>query len=275
MPLFTIDSRRCKACGLCVQACPAGLVRQQAPEAMPSPLPGREANCILCGHCLAACPSGAFEHGLLPGKGLEPIRRRDLPGFTAVASLLKARRSCRHFRPEPLSHEDLAELFRVADFAPTGHNTRQVGFVVVEGQGAMARVREGIADWMRAEVRAETPLAATLHLAGSLKALAKGKDVVLRRAPNLVVAHAPEPGLGVTPEIDAVIAVSWLEIAAQAKGLGACWCGYLMFALAGHPPLAELLIPKGRRGYAALLLGRPAWRYTRIPPRGSLPVSFF
>ena len=33
---------------------------------------------------------------------------------------------------------------------------------------------------------------------------------------------------------------AWLELAAAAKGYGACWCGYLMFALAEHPPVRVL-----------------------------------
>ena len=279
MPLFTIDPKRCKADGLCVRACPASLVRQAGPGDLPAPLPGREAHCIRCGHCVAACPTGAFTHALLPPQTFMPIRRATLPAFDAVTHLLQSRRSCRTYKsgksgkPAPLPRDELARLFNIVRYAPTGHNTREVRFVVVDGPQRMAEVRDGVVDWMRAEVAAQTPLAATLNLAGAIRAVEKGKDVVFRGAPHVAVAYAPRHG--VTPELDAAIAAAWLEIAAHAQGLGACWCGYLIFALAAHPPLATLLgIPEDHQGYAAMLLGRMAQRPVSIPPREELAVRF-
>ncbi len=273
MPLFTIDQDRCAGDGLCVRACPASLVRQDTPGGFPVPLPGRAAHCIRCGHCVAACPTGAFRHALLPPEAFEPIRRANLPSFAAVTHLLQSRRSCRNYAPAPLDREELTGLFTAVAHAPTGHNARPVKFVVVEGQERMAEVLNGVVEWMRAEVAAETTMAATLHLAGAIRAVGKGRDVVLRGAPHVVVAYAPREGI--LPVLDAAIATSWLEIAAHAKGLGACWCGYLVFALAVHPPLSSLLgIPEDHQGYAALLLGRPSQRPVSIPPGEELAVRY-
>lgn len=274
MPLFTIDRQLCNGDGLCVRACPASLVRQAEPGALPEPLAGRDAHCIRCGHCVAACPTGAFVHSLLPPEAFEPIRKAALPGFEAVAHLLKARRSCRNYAPAPLSREELASLLAVVKHAPTGHNARDVKFVVVDGPERMAEVLDEVVEWMREEVAARTFLASTLHLAGAVRAVGKGRDVVFRGAPHVAVAYAPSGGI--TPALDAAIAVSWLEIAAAAKGLGACWCGYLIFALAGRPSLAKLLgIPEDHQGHAALLLGRRSQRPVRVPPREDLVVRFF
>lgn len=274
MPLFTINQERCKADGLCVRACPASLVRQAGPGTFPEPLPDREGHCIRCGHCVAACPTGAFIHSLFPPDAFEPLRWAALPGFEAVTHLMKARRSCRNYMPSPLSREELAALFAAVRYAPTGHNTRSVKFLVVEGPERMAEVRLGVVEWMREEVSARTPFAATLHLAGAIRAVGKGKDVVFRGAPHVAVAYAPKDGL--TPVLDAAIATSWLEIAAAAKGLGACWCGYLIFALAANRRVADMLgIPEDHQGFAAMLLGRPSQRPVSIPPREGLVVRFF
>lgn len=276
MPLFTIDPALCNRDGLCAKTCPASLIRQENPGDIPTLLAGREDHCIRCGHCVAVCPTEALTNHLLPSDGFLELRHKDIATFESTALLLKYRRSCRNFKPEPLGRDELLELFAVADYAPTGHNARSVGFVVVEGQAAMENVRQCVAQWMEIEVAAKTQLSLNMHLAGALGALTRGKDVILRQAPNLIVAHAPAPGSGVTPDVDAVIAVSWLEIAAAAKNFGACWCGYIMLALANHQPLSELLsIPADRRGYAALLLGRPAWRFGCIPPRSNLDVKFY
>lgn len=272
-PLFTV-SDACTGCGLCVGACPASLVRQQEAGTRPTPLAGREAHCIRCGHCVAVCPTGALTHGLLPAEAFEAVSRKKLPEFDALRHLFMARRSCRLYSGQPLPRSAVLGLLEAVRHAPSGHNARSVGVIVVDGPRSMDAVRAAVLDWMRQEVAAGSDLAARLHLEGAVKAAARGKDVVFRGAPQAVVFHAPRTG--VTPQPDAIIAGAWLELAAAAAGHGACWCGYLMFALAGHPPLGALLgIAPERTGYAALLLGQPAARPQRIPPREQPDITFF
>lgn len=273
MELFTIGES-CTGCGLCVAACPASLVRQAAPGTPPVALAGREAHCIRCGHCAVVCPTGAFRHAQLPQDGFSPLRRKELPDLAAVRRLLMARRSCRNYAPQPIPRDELLGLIEAVRHAPTGHNARDVGYVIVGGPERMDVLRQGVLEWMAAEVAAGTERAAVLHLAGAARAAAKGKDVIFRGAPHVVVAYAPEQSI--SPALDAAIAASWLELAAAAGGYGACWCGYLVFALDAHPPLGQLLgIPQGHKGYAALLLGTPAIRPLAIPPRAMPPVTFF
>ncbi|WP_300157795.1 nitroreductase family protein [Solidesulfovibrio sp.] len=273
MPLFTI-SEACTGCGLCAAACPASLVRQAREGDRPEPLAGREAHCIRCGHCVVACPTGAFVNELLPAGDFEPIDRKRLPDFAGLRHLLMSRRSCRNYDPAPLAREEILKLIEAVRHAPTGHNARDVGYVVVDGPARMDVARRGVLDWIGLEVAAKSDRAGDLHLAGAARAAAKGKDVIFRGAPHVVVAHAPDAGI--TPALDAAIAGAWLEIAAAAAGYGACWCGYLIFALDAHPPLGRMLgIPEGRKGHAALLLGRRAARPLAIPPRDMPPVKFF
>ncbi|MHC1789367.1 nitroreductase family protein [Solidesulfovibrio sp.] len=273
MELFTVTDS-CTGCGLCATACPASLVRQRAPGSPPQALAGREAHCIRCGHCVIACPTKSFLHALLPPEDFEPIRRKEFPSPASLRHLLMARRSCRAYAPTPVPRSDIVALIETVRHAPTGHNMRQVGYVVVDGPGRMDAARQLVLDWIALEVAAQSPRAAELHLAGAARAAARGKDVIFRGAPHVIVAHAPIKGI--SPDVDATIAAAWLEIAAAASGFGACWCGYLMFALAAHPPVnAALGIPAGHRGYAALLFGRPATRVGSIPPREMPGVEFF
>lgn len=273
MELFTVDET-CTGCGLCAAACPASLVRHREKGTPPTSLAGREAHCIRCGHCAMVCPTGAFHHALLPQDTFTPLRRKELPDLDTTRRLLMARRSCRNYLPEALSREEIVPLLEAVRHAPTGHNTRDVGYVVVDGPERMDVLRQGVLDWIATEVAAGTDRAAELHLAGAARAVAKGKDVIFRGAPHAVVVHAPHDGI--TPALDAAIAASWLEIAATAGGYGACWCGYLIFALDAHPPIGQLLgIPEGHKGHAALLLGKPAIRPLSIPPRAMSPVRFF
>jgi len=274
MKLFSVVTERCTGCGLCARACPASLVRQPKEGQPPVALVGREEHCILCGHCVIHCPSGAFVHARLAPQVFEPLRRRELPDPASLRRLFMARRSCRLYDPTPVPREDLLSLLESVRHAPTGHNARQVGYVVASGPQRMDVLRQAVLEWIDREVAAGSARAAELHLAGAARAVARGKDVLFLGAPHAVVVHALEAGI--TPREDAVIAGAWLELAAQASGLGACWCGYLLFALAGHPAVGELLgIPAGHRGYAALLLGRPAARPVSVPPRSTPDVRFF
>lgn len=273
MELFTVTDG-CTGCGLCVAACPASLVRQRKPGDAPQALAGREAHCIRCGHCVIACPTKAFVHALLSPEAFEPIRRKEFPSPASLRHLLMARRSCRTYAPQPVPREDILDLIETVRHAPTGHNMRQVGYLVVDGPERMDAARQLVLDWIALEVAADSPRAAELHLAGAARAAAKGKDVIFRGAPHVIVAYGPVEGI--SPDVDAIIAASWLEIAAAASGYGACWCGYLMFAMAAHAPInAALGIPEGHRGYAALLFGRAATRVGSIPPRDMPQVVYF
>jgi nitroreductase len=97
--------------------------------------------------------------------------------------------------------------------------------------------------------------------------------MVCRHAPALAVAVGPKQGI--TPREDGVIATAYLELAATAAGLGACWCGYLVAAAAYDAGVRELLgVAEGEAVYGALMLGRPARRYTALPPRPEPAVDW-
>ena len=52
-----------------------------------------------------------------------------------------------------------------------------------------------------------------------------GLDVVLRDAPILIVASAPETAIG--GMVDVSLALSYLELMTQKMGIGTCWAGLL------------------------------------------------
>jgi 2-oxoglutarate ferredoxin oxidoreductase subunit delta len=57
-----IDAGRCKGCGLCVAACPEGLIRLAAgadPRGIRVAEAGGEGRCSACGSCFAVCPDVA------------------------------------------------------------------------------------------------------------------------------------------------------------------------------------------------------------------------
>jgi nitroreductase len=100
-----------------------------------------------------------------------------------------------------------------------------------------------------------------------------GYDFVLRGAPTVVVACAPvEYGWG---KQDCAIALTFLELAAEARGLGVCWAGFLTRVAADHAPLRQALsVPEGYAVCGGLMLGEPKYKYRLVPPRKPLSVQW-
>ena len=179
---------------------------------------------------------------------------------------LKGRRSVRFFKDEPVPEVLLARILSATEYAPSGHNARPTRWSVATSRDKVAELTEVIVNWMRLEADRESPVAARYHLAGIVRAWDNGVDLICRNAPALAVAYGPEAG--VMPREDGVIAVTYLDLAANAAGLGGCWCGYLMAAAAHDPELRSVLgMPDDGVVYGALMLGKPARRYRSIPPR--------
>jgi len=88
-----------------------------------------------------------------------------------------------------------------------------------------------------------------------------------------VLTHARQDlSLG---RVDGLIALSYLDLAAPAYGIGSCWAGYFQYACEGWQPLRDALgLPEGDQPIYAMLLGRPAVRYQRPPKRTFANVSW-
>lgn len=271
MSLFTIDETRCKRDGLCAAECPAGCIVFEE-GGLPTPHEKKQAYCLECGHCMAVCPADAirlarFEAGSTPVDGALRLSPEQAEQF------LRSRRSVRAFRDEPVDRDEVLELLRTAEYGPSGHNARPTRWCVALGAGKVAGIAEAVADWMRDQAEADSPLASALHLAGIVRAWDNGVDMICRNAPALAVAWGPRKG--VTPREDAVIAATYLELAAFGRGLGACWCGYVVMGAAHSPEIARLLgAPGDAQVYGALMLGRPARRNRAIPPRPEPGVTW-
>lgn len=263
MELLRVDIERCARCGLCSRVCPMVIITADA-EGLPAEREGTAARCIDCGHCVAVCPTGAMGTVRLSPEDCTPLGKGDALGPDATYRLFGGRRSVRHYLPEPIPRADLEELLEVAHMAPSASNMRPVRWTVVEGAERLRRI---------AAVCAESMRDAGERYAGFVRAFEKGHDVVLRGCTTVVTAHAEE-GL-LWGERDCLIAATHLELAASMRGFGACWAGFVMRAAEGSAELRQTLgLPEGHAAHAVLMLGRPALRYARIPPRGPLPVHW-
>jgi nitroreductase/NAD-dependent dihydropyrimidine dehydrogenase PreA subunit len=262
MSLICVDKENCRRDGLCIEACPPRILKA-GEDGYPVVEEGAEAACVECGHCVAVCSSGAMSHERLPMEEFLPAQQVKPETAGELEALMRSRRSVREYKDKPVDRAILAGLMDTVHYAPTAVNSRKVGWIVVEDRSLTRRLAELGAEWM----------ASTSLLARYSTLWDQGSDTVLRGAPHVVLAHTPaDYAWG---ETDSVIALSYLELAAAARGLGTCWAGLLTRAVGGHPALAKAIgLPEGQKVHGALMLGWPKYRYRLVPPRKSAGVTW-
>ncbi len=266
MPIFTANADLCRKDGICASVCVAHAIKGPKGE-LPRMRPGAEASCIACGHCMAFCPHGAAKVDVLEGRAV-PIERSLLPSAEAADLLLISRRSARRFKKTPVDQERIGQLLETARYAPTAKNRRPVRWVAVHAAKSMAELGDCIAQYL------EGPGGEHMVEARRLaRAWRSGLDPLFRGAPHLILAVTPKEWKW--GAVDAAIALTYLELAAHAHGLGACWAGYVTWAAQNHAPVRRLLgVEENEQVSGGQVLGVPSLRPRAVPPRLRAPVSW-
>jgi nitroreductase/NAD-dependent dihydropyrimidine dehydrogenase PreA subunit len=260
MSLIQIDTEKCKRDGICAAVCPAGLIKLEG-EAFPEETADAEERCISCGHCVAACPEGALSNTWITG--CLPIIQDIKGNAEALTQFLKMRRSIREFKPVPVPREALARAIDTARWAPSAINLQPVRWLVVVKPEKTRGLVGLIAEWIR--------VSQVSYLERFVHAWEQGRDLILRNAPHVIVAHASPDNIW--SPIDSAIAVTYLELAAQADGLGTCWSGILVRAAGYDKRITEYLgLPSDNKVFGAVMIGYPKFRYHRIPEKNPTEI---
>ncbi len=257
--MIQIDPDRCTRCHACVRDCVVHILRPGA-DGIPSVRREEERYCLNCQHCLAVCPSGAVVCHGVAAKDAPPTT--PLPSAEAMMALLRQRRSCRQFRPEPLDETTLRRFTEALAYTPTGCNDHRLWFALVHSPSEMEFFRAEMLRRLQWFIRTGLMRLAYPNFGRSIAAVLGGAGVVFRGAPNFLVAATPKNAP--CREADPWIALSYLDLLAQACGVGTCWSGFALHAFRWAGALRRRLgVPDGYRVGAVLLLGRPAVQYAR------------
>lgn len=269
MPLISTTSD-CIRCGLCVRACPYGVL---GTDETGTPVSLTE-NCIRCGHCVAICPNGAFLHQILPTTSQYPIDEALQLDAAHVEQLLLSRRSIRQYRPEHVPEEILTRLLSVARYAPTAANMQGCSFQVINRLEVLRKLSIMTIEWAEEEVRRQTPFSRFLEPLVQSR-YTTGRDVILRDAPCLVLSLLPQPMLPSMAE-NGRFPLVYAQLFAPALGLGSCWVGILEQCIhRGYPPVMEALaLPEGMGFAGAIIVGFPSNSHVRIPDRNPLSITW-
>jgi nitroreductase len=227
-----------------------------------------EPTCYRCQHCLAVCPTAAVSIlGLSPGES-RPLAG-NFPDPDKLETLIKGRRSVRRYQKENLEPELLQHLLEVAWHAPTGVNSRQVRFTLIDDREKLARFRDEVMTGLGRLVR-ENALPERLEFFAKFVRLweEKGVDTLFRGAPHFLVASARRDLA--TPLADCLISLSYFELFAQANGVATVWDGLAKWAIDDLLPETRttLGIPDDHLIGYAMAFGKPAVRYARTVQHG-------
>ncbi len=268
--MIQIDPTRCIGCGLCVGDCfPAALSMEDGNAQLAAP-----ENCIGCGHCIAICPQGAVTDPALPTDDIGPLTKFRAP--MELLGLMRSRRSCRHYKAEPVAPELTNALLAAARACPTAKNLQDTRYILV---------REKI------PVLLDAALTALGNVGLAQKSTATAPDE-LRRAENFIrwaqlrqedktfdplFFHAPLLMLFVSGRgdpRDAAAAASYAEIMAAALGLGCLYSGYFTACAAGNAEIADILgLAPREQVVRCLVLGHPDVRFQRTAPRKAPAIT--
>jgi nitroreductase/NAD-dependent dihydropyrimidine dehydrogenase PreA subunit len=270
MPTFAVDASKCRRDGICLSECPGHFIELNAGSPVPTWITGADERCVNCGHCVVVCPQGAISLSTMPVAHCPEIRQDLAIGVPQIDQHLRARRSIRAYRDRPVEREVLASLIDIARYAPSGANSQPVEWLVAYDTSLVRRLAQHTADGVRATLAEPGEHWWGLHRV--MECWDAGEDIAFRgTAPHVIIAHAPK-GVGPTA---CTIALTYLEVAAPAYGLGTCRAGFLTNAANDWLPMRrELGLPEDHSCFGALMIGYPRHEIGRIPLRNPAKVTW-
>jgi nitroreductase/NAD-dependent dihydropyrimidine dehydrogenase PreA subunit len=271
MNTVSFDRNLCDGCGMCAGVCPTGIISFDAKK--PEISAENASLCVYCGHCEAVCHKNAVkvEGGILkPSIYAAP---GDMPSREQLGRYFAARRSIRNYRPEPVDKQTIEDIFDIVRYAPSGVNRQPVKWLFVHDTEQLKEMSTLVIEWIKDVIVKNPQVAEAYGFPRLAAAYKKGGDPITRNAPHVAVAHAPKDNR--IAAIDAVIALSHLELLCPAFGLGACWAGYFNMAATMYPPLISALgIPDGSVALGTMMLGYPKFGYKTIPKRNKTVIRW-
>lgn len=269
---LVIDRERCIRCGACISACGRAVFVDDG-EGGPEAPPENEGLCNFCGHCSAVCPAGAIVSPGYDGEKAIPLDFAPLVDFQAAKRFLLSCRSMRGYKEEAVPREEILELLDVARKAPTASNAQGLRWLVIDDKEKMRAFSALTMEWFDTVVRHDPAWNARYNIDNMMARYKNGYDPIMRGAPCAAfVLTGKDAPYGPT---DASIALTYFCLAANAKNIGSCWCGYGMRALKDYKPLREFMgLDDNTAVQAIAFFGYPTLKYHAVPPRKPLAVSW-
>ena len=252
---ITIDKEKCIHCGMCIKDCFVNAIEFDNNK-IPKYRTNGENNCFACQHCFAVCPTGALSFGdKIPADSMDVGYGNN----EELLQLIKSRRSFRYYKNESVPKDKLNKIVEMLPFSPTGSNSDNLHFSIIETKEKMEEIRKVTYD----KIMSMQNLSPSLEMAK--KVFLNGDDMIYRKASSMVAVAINKskttPGCETA---DPIIALSYLDLYAQSLGLGTLWCDFALTIAKQIPEVYSMLeIPENYKLDYILMLGIPAIKYKR------------
>ena len=287
---INIDVENCTKCKECVKDCVANLFYFD--QDMLRLVDSFEDNCIECGHCEAVCPVNVIRLKFHEEGELEhsPITE-GVPTYNSFLNLVLNRRSIRRFKEKAIPKDLIENLLKIGRFSPTGSNSENVYYTVVQDKAIVAAISKHITSKMiKFANTIEDPQGRTFlkksmpeeEFNQAVENLPKTKRILERIEQGidfwcwngeLIVIHG-DKAVGGMPT-NSALAAAHIMLAAETLGLGTCSLGYLTYFINESQTIREKLkIPINHIVGYSLTMGYPDVKYKRIPARKPLRVQW-
>ncbi len=271
MSFVIVDTEKCLHDGICVSVCPTNILFMNRETKLPESVRNAEMRCIRCGHCVAVCPEGAVTVNGVRPEDCVPIDGKQQVPIDGIEQLIKSRRSIRSYKNDRIDAGLLSRLIDIARYAPSGGNSQQVQWLVVNSPEEVRNYSSMAMEFYKGLLVSKHPIGDMYDVATMVKKWESGGDPILNGAPAFILAHAPKEYP--VASVDSSIALSYIDIAANTMGLACCWAGFFMIAASQSPSVLKAInLPDGHFCAGALMIGYPKNTYHRLPPRKEAKV---
>jgi nitroreductase len=248
--------------------------------------------CIECGHCEAVCPENAIK-GPVPTKAIDKDYKKKIPSAEALQLLFETRRSVRKYKPEPIRDEDMLKILEAGRYTPTGLNSQDIKYIIVNNPEKMAEIRE-IAlpvvakTFSMASRIASLPFSYVLlgkKLAHNLRDVygpvvevfmkinEEGEDRLFYNAPALMVVYGEKRDEAMA--FSSHIAMFNCSLMAHTLGIGCLLNSFTLMAINRSRELRRLFgIPRGEKCFGVMTLGYQDIEFRRHVYRKPVQARF-
>jgi nitroreductase len=208
--------------------------------------------------------------------GYDPDDFVDLPdvrvNYDDFLTLLKTRRSKRHFTARSISDELWEKIIGAAVTAPVSVPPSNVEITILNGKSKVKAVLPSIVEELQKSMSDGKSDISPL-VAGALQAWDEGEDYISYHSTGMMLFHA-DRGSDSYRE-NCTIAMTIAVLAAESLRLGCCIIGMISPALNRSTTAKnQLNIPETNDVIGAIILGHPIFRYRREIPRQFKSVSY-
>jgi nitroreductase len=187
--------------------------------------------------------------------------------MNTLREVIKSRRSCRLYSPEPLSRERIEALIADAVWAPSGSNNQPWRFVVIQSQERLKKYSDlAKQQWLAGLQQNPSP---TPQMKAYEKLLRDPEFNIFYNASTLVVVYGHSSSRWHI--YDCSMVAHNLMLLAEGDGLASCWIGFAHWVLDSNAVKQELGIPAECELVAPIILGHPA----QAGPRPEVPRKPF